>query len=158
MPAQPHLVVAGQRRVQLAQRRLDPVLQVGHEGAGVLGEIKARVVGRALGLEVLRQILVRVAVAVGADDPDLLGPQPLAQLAERAQLETDAVRAPGLVDDRFAPLRRDHLGWHVVGRNVAGGAVALAHDPVERVELPGRQAALFERSPSTASNGCSIRR
>ncbi len=94
------------------------------------------VVVHAPGLEVLGQVIVRVAVPAGPDDPDLLAPQHLAQCPERGNLVGHAHRAllavpvgavhqkrPVVVD---ALVPRDGLAERVVGQ-VPGPAVLLDH-------------------------------
>ena len=73
------------------------------------GSFSACVIGRALGLEVGWQIVVRVAVAVCADDPDFLAPQLLAKGLQDADFVGDAVDAlAGL--GRPSPSRRPARG------------------------------------------------
>ena len=103
MPAQAHLRVARQAGVQRAQRRPEPALQLGCEGTGVLCQVQARVGAIALGLEIGRQVLVGIAVAVGADDPDLLGTQALAQPRQNAEFGVDHVHSAARIDDELVP-------------------------------------------------------
>jgi len=56
-------------------------LEVCDEHLYVARLAKLGVVAVALDLEILGQILVRIAVAVGSNDPDLFAAKPLAQLA-----------------------------------------------------------------------------
>ena len=90
--------------------------------------------------EVGRQVLVRVAVAVGAGDPDLLAAELVAQGLERADLVGDPVDArPALrvgVHHGVAPERaHDALDRHVlVGRDMAQPGAGVAPHQGERLD------------------------
>ena len=73
-------------------KRLDHVgAHASNEGLGVPRQAERGVVRVPVDLEVGRQILVGVAVAVGTHDPDLLAAQPLAQRFQDADLVGDPV-------------------------------------------------------------------
>ena len=122
------------------------------ETIGLDRQIQRRVIGRALGLEVGGQVFVGVAVTVGADDPDFLAAQLLAQCLEHANLVGDAVDAlaalgvglhhgvaPEAADDRrrAARLRRSGRRASCCRR---GGAAARS------ARMTGRWPSLFERN------------
>lgn len=60
-----------------------------------------------VGVEVLRQVLLGVAPAVGAHHPDLAAADRLPQRLQHAQLVGDALHPALLVDDRVTPPGRD---------------------------------------------------
>ncbi len=90
-------------------------------------QFQRRVIGRTLGLKVGGQVLVRVAIAVCADDPDLLAAQPRSKGLEHANLVGDAV-------DALAALG---VGLH------HGVTPEAVDDAVERHVFIGREDALF---------------
>ena len=89
------------------------------------GRLQRLVIRNALGLEVGRKIVVRVAVAVGADHPDLLAAQLVAQGLQDADLVGDPVDALAslgvLFEDRFSP----ETAHDVVDRNHFLGGESL---------------------------------
>ncbi len=97
-------------------------LQVGDEPLGVQRQLQRLIIPFAVALEVGRQVLVRIAVAVGPDHPDLLAAQALAQGLKHGDLIGDAIDAiltgSVLLHHRLAPQtphdaikRNVLLGW-----------------------------------------------
>ena len=82
-------------------------LEIGDEAIRVERQLQRPIIRCALRLEVGREILVRVAISVGADDPDLLAPKLVAQGVQDTDLvgdPVDALPSPGIFfNDRFAP-------------------------------------------------------
>jgi hypothetical protein len=97
-------------------------------------------VGVAVGLEVVREVLVGVAPLVGADDPDLLAAQLLAQRLEGADLVHAADHAPaglaGVLEDQGGPVAEHALvgGYGLAGRVVGEPGVGVPPDQVQGVE------------------------
>lgn len=103
------------------------------ESSRIRRQIERVVVGRPPALEILGQIVVRIAIAVRVDHPDLLGPDAVAQLAEDAKLITDPVDTPVLSNDRAAPFRRnDPFDRHPVPRHNPASGFEGPLDPVQR--------------------------
>jgi hypothetical protein len=71
--------VARQLGFEAGEARAHLPLQAGDEQVGIERQAERLVVGLAPLGEVRRQVFVRVAITIGADDPDLLGAQPLSQ-------------------------------------------------------------------------------
>ena len=136
---------------------------LGDERVGVVGEVQRGIVGGPLGVEVRRHILVGVAVAVGAPDPDLLASQLLAEGLQYADLEGDAVDARLAVlvrlQDGFLPgvahytLERDLLVGRVAEHLTVG---VLLHQGQAR--STGWCLVLFERKSRASSSGGTMRR
>jgi hypothetical protein len=80
----------------MSQRNSHLLLQAGDERAGIKRQIVRLVMGGALRIEVGRQVFVGVAVAVRAEDPDLLAAQLVAQRSQSADLVGDAVDVRGV--------------------------------------------------------------
>ena len=82
-------------------------LEIGDEAIGIERQLQRLIIRCALRLEVGREILVRVAVPVGPDHPDLLAAQLVAQRLKDADLigdPVDALTSLGILfDDRFSP-------------------------------------------------------
>jgi hypothetical protein len=66
-------------------------LEIGDEAIGFERQIQLSIVRRSLRLEVDRQIVIRVPVAIGADHPDFLAPQLFAERFQDADLIGDSV-------------------------------------------------------------------
>jgi hypothetical protein len=82
-------------------------------------------------LEIDRQVVVRVPPPLGADHPQFPTSQPVPQRSQHAQLVGNPLNPATLVDDRVAPLGRDHpvegddvLGVVEADRPRAGGVAA----------------------------------
>jgi hypothetical protein len=134
-----HARVARQPAVELRQciGHLRPQ-RVG-EGPRLGGQVEPRVAGRAARGEVGRQVLVRVAEAVGPDHPDLLAAQPVAERLQDADLVVDAVHplpaARRVLQHDVAPLRADHaLNRDLVGAEILPSRALGAADRRQRVE------------------------
>jgi hypothetical protein len=120
-------------------------------------------VGIAVRLEVVREVLVGVAPLVGADDPDLLAAQLLAQRLEGADLVHAADHPPagltGVLEDQGGPVAEHPLvagyalAWWVVGE--PGVACRLIR---ARASSTGRWVALFDRNSSTSNSSIRPRR
>ncbi len=74
---------------------------------GILGEAKALIICISLRFEIGRQVIIGVAVAVGAIDPDFLRAHPLTQLRQDTKLKGDHIETAGRIDDALAPFGRD---------------------------------------------------
>jgi len=106
------------------------------------------------GLEVGREVLVGVAPRIGADHPDLLAPQLLAQRLERddfVHYAGDPGPALGVVFEdqlrpvaRRAPMRRDSLIERVVGQVPRLGVAADERQRVDHRSMRGVVAAELE--------------
>src|SRR3954470_1081840 len=59
----------------------------------IIRQVQRGIIGSTLGLETGGQVLVRVAVAICSDDPNLLATQLLMQILEHANLVGNAVEA-----------------------------------------------------------------
>jgi hypothetical protein len=97
------------------------------------------VIGLALGIEIGGQVLVGIAIAIGALGPQLAGPQALAHGAQHIELVTHAIdplRAlRAFLDDQGTPLARNHPLERDLGRlvvSVIGIPVRLEH--LERLD------------------------
>ena len=127
-------VQAGQRVVQGVELGAHLLAQLGDERRRVQRLAQAGVVLGAARLEVGGQVLVGVAPPVGADDPDLLAAQLLAQRLEGDDLVDHpdhplAAVLVGAVDQRLqSPVipacDRDVLPGGVVGQAARGGVAA----------------------------------
>jgi hypothetical protein len=99
--------------------------------------VQGLVIGRTRGVEVGRQVLVGVAEAVGANDPDLLARQALVQGLQYADLIVDALHADAPLavhmHDRLQPVRRhDAVERHLlVAGEVPLGAGDIAPQQVD---------------------------
>jgi hypothetical protein len=113
-------------------------LQVGDEPLGVQRQLQRLIIAFAVALEVGRQVLVGIAVAVRPDHPDLLAAQALAQGLQHGDLigdAVDAILAGGvLLDDRLAPQApHDAIERNVLlGRKGPDLALGKALDQIER--------------------------
>ena len=138
-----HIVQRGQLGAQL-------LADLGHERLAVSRFAQRGVVLGPFGLEVRRQVLVRVAPPVGADHPDLLASQLVPQHLEHAALIDGAldarVAAPVGAVQQFGQVGADHpVEWHVLAAGVVPGGVGglrpvpldqlqgVQHRPVHRV-------------------------
>jgi len=74
-----NLGVARQPLVELSQCFSHCLLDRGDKYVGVLRELEGIVVDSALAIEIGGQVIVRIAVAIGAFDPNLFAPQPFTQ-------------------------------------------------------------------------------
>ena len=160
--ADPDQGVGRQAGVQGVQRLAHLGLKVGDEAIGFERQVQRLVVRGSLRLEVGRHVVVRVAVAVGADHPDLLAPQLVAERLQGADLIGDPVDARPplgvLLDDRLAP----EPAHHAVDRNVfVGGEGVQLGVGVLLQEVEGlddrAMASLFERK-SRARRSCGTMR
>ena len=88
-----HVRVLRQGAIEVRQGLRHLLPHLGDKCVGILGELQRGIVGGPLRVEVGGQVLVGVAVAVGAPDPDLLAAQPLAQRLQDADLVGDPVDA-----------------------------------------------------------------
>jgi hypothetical protein len=86
--------IGWQCAIEHCQRVRHLLLQAGDEGVRVQRLAQGLVVGLAAHCEVGRQIIIRIAVAIGASDPDLLAAHPFAHGLEDVELVADAVDAP----------------------------------------------------------------
>lgn len=107
--------------VERPERRRQAVLEVLDEGGRVHWLAQRGVVNIAVEVEVAREIVLGVAPAAGADDPDLAAADRVAQRVQHAQLVRDPLDPPVGVDDRATPRRRDDA----VGRDPLAGGVVL---------------------------------
>jgi hypothetical protein len=131
----PHTAGAGvgDRVVEAAQCRAEPVLKVGDECAGVLRLAQRRVVHVAVVFEVGGQVVFGIAPAVGADDGDLAAADRVSERTQHAQLVGDALDPAVVVDDRGAPLaRHDTIDRH----GLRGGVETVLAGPLR---IPGQQ-------------------
>ena len=107
-----------QAGIKGVQRLAHLGLEIGDEAIGFERQIQRPVVRRSLRLEVGRHIVVRVPVAIGADHPDLLAAQLVAERLQDADLIGDPVDARPplgiLLDDRLPP----EPAHHAVDRHV----------------------------------------
>ncbi len=115
-------------------------LQVGDEALGVERQLQRLVVVLAVRLEVGRQIVVGIAVAVGADHPDLLAAQALAQGLQHRDLvgdAVDAILAGGVLSPSTASRQRPRTtpssGTSSSAGKVCTLVVGEALDQVERL-------------------------
>ena len=83
--------VGGQAGIERRERLGHLCLHACNEGVGIPGKSEGGIVFVPSDLEVRRQILVGIAIAIGAFDPDFLATQLLAQRLQRANLVGDPV-------------------------------------------------------------------
>ena len=89
----------------------------GCERPRVWSQVEACVIGVTTDSEVPRKIVVRIAIAVRSDNPDLLGADAVTQLGEDAKLVADPVHTDIVIDDRTAPSGRNNLVNRHIDRN-----------------------------------------
>ena len=137
LQADPDQGVRRQAGVQGVQRLAHLGLKIGDEAIGFERQVQRLVVRGSLRLEVGRHVVVRVPVAIGADHPDLLAPQLVAECLQGTDLIGDPVDARPplgvLLDDRLPP----EPACHAVDRHVflGGEGVQLGVGvPLQEVE------------------------
>ena len=132
--------VRGQPGIERGERRGHVCLHARNESVGVPGKPEGGIVFGPSGLEVRRQILVGIAIAIGAFDPDFLATQLLAQCLQRANLIGDPVD-PGptlgvALDHGVTPGdRHDTIERHGFLKRIAVQfAIEVAADQGERIK------------------------
>jgi hypothetical protein len=105
--ANPDQTVGRQSGIKGVERLAHFGLEIGDEAIGFERQAQLLIIGRSSRLEVDRQIIVRVPVTIGADDPDFLASKFVAKRLQHADLISDPVDAgPSLrvlLDDRLPP-------------------------------------------------------
>jgi hypothetical protein len=132
--------VGGQPGIECGERLGHVCLHARNESVCVPGKPEGGIVFGPLGLEVGRQILVGIAIAIGAFDPDFLATQLLAQRLQRANLTGDPAD-PGstlgvALDHGVTPGdRHDTIERHGFLKRIAVQfAIEVAADQCERIK------------------------
>jgi len=140
------MAVALQSGVKRAQGLVHLGLQFGDQTVRVERKAQRLTMVFPMHVEVVRQVVIGVTIAVGTDDSDFLPAQPLAQGLEYGDFVGDAVgRAGGLpffdqvVQRLLHDYRVQHLAYHTVrlGKRAIGQLeqqILLTADTLEGIE------------------------
>lgn len=144
-----HFGIGGQPRIKLLQCLGYVLLNLGDEGFNLQGLLQVLIIGRSLGLKVLWQILIWIALAFGSIYPEFLTAQFISDGLEHAQFIRNPVNLrfavlfsadrdglPGGIENPFNGRYRQSAGEHEA---VLGTSLPRSNCPPVSPESPLQQ-------------------